>query len=158
LFFDIVRLIIEFTNSSEDTLDVFKQILEDMDERSEKTQSHVGKIIFIHIRNLMSDRAATQLKFNRLLEIHVNEVIPVLMKARGILEPEDYSLLVTYNEVFCGIHSLVHMANLACATSSKMEEENFGGQVPILNPTMRQSGESGAARTIRTACKGDFHS
>jgi len=142
------------TKSSEDTLHVFKEIISDINDRSKNTKSPVGKIILTHIGNTMTDRAPTELKFNRLLEAYINEVAPhVKAAADGLLEPEDVQVIIRLNEFFCGLHSLVHFANVVCTTSSKIEVEHFEGQLPILNPTMQKAGESGAARTVRTSCK-----
>lgn len=54
------------TKSTNNTLEVFKDLLNDLDERSDSTENQVSKDIICHIKATMSDRAATEVKFNEL--------------------------------------------------------------------------------------------
>lgn len=56
------------TKSGQDTLSTFQSILSDIDQVSSKTANSVCKHILLNIVSTMSDRAATQQKFNTLLE------------------------------------------------------------------------------------------
>ena len=56
------------TKSADNTLKVFKEILNDLDEISGEAESRVSKDIICHITATLSDRAATEVKFNSLLE------------------------------------------------------------------------------------------
>lgn len=56
------------TKSGQDTLSTFQSILSDIDQVSSKTENSVCKHILLNIVSTMSDRAATQQKFNTLLE------------------------------------------------------------------------------------------
>ena len=64
------------SKSAANTLEVFLQILEDIDRRHDQTGSEIGKRILAAIRRTMSDRAACEKKFNELVADLVNEVIP----------------------------------------------------------------------------------
>lgn len=66
------------TKSGRDTLAVFQDILQDIDDRSEKTDL-ASKKILLKITATMSDRASTELKFNELLEKFRADVLPELM-------------------------------------------------------------------------------
>lgn len=74
------------TKSAQNTLDTFKEILQDIaDTRKETHPQSAGNEIVCNIQNTMSDRAATELKFNELLEsYHRYEQIttPWMMKRK----------------------------------------------------------------------------
>ena len=54
------------TKSGQNTLDVLNQILRDIDEVCASTDNTLSKTILMNIVSTMSDRAATQIKFNDL--------------------------------------------------------------------------------------------
>lgn len=57
------------TKSAQNTLDTFKEILQDIaDTKKETHPQSAGNKILCNIQNTMSGRAATELKFNDLLE------------------------------------------------------------------------------------------
>lgn len=142
------------TKSSEDTLAVWKEIMADLDGICANSKCDVGKQIFCSIRATMSDRAATEIKFNKLLEDYLNVVVPMLKGLEGELNGEENMVLIRLNNFFCGLHSLVHFAEVTDKSGAAAEHAHYGGlEVPILNPQYRQAGESGAARTVRTVCK-----
>ena len=58
----------------------------DIDDRFERTNSPVGKKILAAVRNTMSDKAACEKKFNRLVEDLINELIPQI---EGLLPEMD---------------------------------------------------------------------
>lgn len=65
------------TKSGQDTLSVFEEILQDINDRSSEAND-VAKRILVNITATMSDRASTELKFNSLLESLRAEVLPQL--------------------------------------------------------------------------------
>ena len=69
----------------------------------------------------MSDRAATCVKFNDILKAYVEEIVPLIQESTEELEPEDRAVLANIESYFCGLHSLVHMAE--SAVSSLVEAE-----------------------------------
>jgi hypothetical protein len=141
------------TKSSSDTLEVFREMLTDITDRLKETHSEAGKEILLAIRHTMSDSAATEKKFNQLVQDLINEVLPVFRRVGDQLEAEDACLVIRLKNWFCGLHQLVHMAEIVSAVSLTAEKGHFQGLGPIHNPSFRGSGESGAARTVRTACK-----
>ena len=62
------------TKSGRDTLDALKEILFDLDTRYYTADTLVSQNILFQIRNTMSDRAATEKKFNELLELYRTEI------------------------------------------------------------------------------------
>ena len=55
------------TKSADHTLKVFKEILKDLDENSKLNSNQISSNIICHIVATLSDRAATEVKFNSLL-------------------------------------------------------------------------------------------
>lgn len=101
----------------------------------------------------MSDRAATQVKFNELLEQYRNEILPdTYQNYDKLSEPEQLCVSKLAN-FFCSLHSLVHMAD-ACSKSLKEAEKGmFETQPPIFERSFLKATEPGAVRLVRTACK-----
>lgn len=63
------------TKSGKDTLKTLQGILGDIDEVSEMEDKLTRKQILLNITSTMSDRAATQLKFNELLEEYRTHIL-----------------------------------------------------------------------------------
>jgi len=61
--------------SSRNTLSVLKEILQDLDNASSSDNNEVSGDIITHIK--ATDRAATELKFNDLLQPYRDEVLPM---------------------------------------------------------------------------------
>ena len=147
------------TKSAEDTLTAWLEIIADINERNatrEDGDVSVGTKLLRSIAHTMSDKAATEMKFNRLLEAYINEVLPLIEATREEeLEDEDRRIIVRLNNFFCGLHSLVHYADVCDKAANENEVTHFGSteKVPINDPTFRKAGESAAARTVREVCK-----
>ena len=69
--------------------------------------------IFASIKNLMSDRCATQKKFNNLLVEYRKQIVPLALKDEGWqnLSEEQQKKILNVNEFYCGLHFLVGMAD-----------------------------------------------
>ena len=124
------------------TLDVFKQILEDVDQASKlinanDSERHAGHTLLSKIRNTMSDRAATEDAFDTLIE--------------------KKDVLSRMNNFFCGLHLLVGFAETAEKIIHKFEALNNDALLDaVANPQTKHftnNTESGVARTIRTCAK-----
>lgn len=81
----------------------------------------------------MSDRAATEMKFNELLQSYRKEILPDIVQDWENLYDEDRRVLSRLNNFFCGLHSLVHIAQTADKALTETENKYFDGNVPILN-------------------------
>ena len=54
---------------------------------------------------------------------------------------------------FCGLHALVHLAEVASSAAVEAENGFLGEQLPIMDGSFLKTKEPGATRPIRTACK-----
>ena len=146
------------SKAAKDCLEVLKQILDDLSARcaSQGNRKPRGLEILLRIKNTMSDRASTEVKFNELLEIFINETIPLMKEAEEeeLLEGEDEAAVVRLNEFFCGLHSLVHFTNSAVEAQKEWEKSSIGAYgLPLFNPQCARPGESGGSRMVQAACK-----
>jgi hypothetical protein len=99
------------TKSSQDTLDCFKEILNDINLASEN--EHAGKNILINIKNTMSDKAATEKKFNEILSEYRKEILPQVIKNYEQLNTESQLAISHMNNFFVGcIHSFIWQRQL----------------------------------------------
>ena len=139
------------TKSSHDTLETFKDILQDIDDINKNGS---GNKILVNIRNTMSDRAATETKFNQLLAEYRDQILPeVVLNYENLCEEEKMSLS-RMNNFFCGLHTLVHLAETAQKAIYDTEKLHFDdGEIPIFNKSFEKSGQSGTVRLILTAGK-----
>ena len=78
--------------------------------------------------------------------------LPEVVRDWDVLADEDRNVLGRLNNFFCGLHSLVHMADIAEKALREVEQTNFNGNVPIFNKRFDKA-ESGTTRLIRTSCK-----
>ena len=101
----------------------------------------------------MSDRAATESKFNELLEAYRTDILPAVVAEWDHLTEEDKTVFSRLNNFVCGLHSLVHIAEVVNKSLVDVEKTNFNDDVPILNKKYQKMSESGVVRLIRTSCK-----
>ena len=143
------------SKSSDDFMAVLKEIIADLDARCAATTSDVGKRLLSLVRNTMSDRASTEIRFNNLLEAYVNETLPLFRETReSDLEPEDVNVIIKLNQFFCGVHSLVHFAENAVEASLMAEKAIYGeAQAPVISSPIQNAAESLTARLIREGAK-----
>ncbi|XP_071149165.1 uncharacterized protein [Mytilus edulis] len=142
------------TKAGQSVLNVLKDILSDIDDASERSDNEVSKEILLNISSTMSDRAATQLKFNELLEEFRTSVLKEKMvdtwETLSLNEQETISKLSNF---FCSLHLLVHMAEAAASTLKESDKGFFGTEHPILDKSFLKATEPGAVRLIRIASK-----
>lgn len=146
------------TKSGEDTLNTLKQILWDLDQlyfdaQDEDSDITISHHILYNLRNTMSDRAATELKFNELLELYRKEILPDVINNWEELTEDMQTQLSRLNNFFCGLHGLVHIAESANKNLQECEDHHFGGKAPISDQRFRKATESGVCRLVRTACQ-----
>ncbi|WAR06009.1 LOW QUALITY PROTEIN: hypothetical protein MAR_021378 [Mya arenaria] len=139
------------TKSSHDTLETFKDILNDIDDI---TDDEPGNKLLVNIKNTMSDRASTETKFNELLQEYRNQTLPEVIGNYEQLCEEEKLSVSRMNNLFCGLHTLVHMADTAQKTVYETEKLHFeDGVIPILNKSFEKTGQPETSRLILTACK-----
>ena len=142
------------TKSGKDSLQTFKEILNDIDKTANDTESKISKQILTNITSTMSDSASTEKKFNELLKDYRLSVLPYTIQNYDHLDEESKKSVGTLMNFFCGMHSLVHIAEVSATSLLKVETELFEPQnPPISDPAFLKANESGCTRLIRTACK-----
>ena len=141
------------TKSGQDTLQTLKEILWDLDDKYYSGENKASEDLLFHIRNTMSDRAATELKFNELLEEYRRDVLPKVVRDWEELTDEEKEIMGRLNNFFCGLHSLVHFAEVTDKALKEVETSHFNGKTPAFSTTFSKKSESGVTRLIRTACK-----
>ena len=96
------------TKAGKSVLGTLLEILSDTDYVSSKSHNDTSKQILLNISCTMSDRAATQIKFNELLQDFRKEVVTELYGNKWIELPEkDQYFLYRQCNYFCGLHLLV---------------------------------------------------
>ena len=145
------------SKSADDTLDVFKEILEDISQLSKSddpNQIPRGKKLLISIEKTMSDRAATEVKFNELLEAYINETLPLVKEADGVLDGGEMAAVVRLDQFFCGLHSLVHATESAVASHKEWESSHYQeAGAPLFHAQCARPGESSGSRFVQSECK-----
>ncbi|WAQ97077.1 hypothetical protein MAR_029767, partial [Mya arenaria] len=127
------------TKSARNTLSVLKEILEDLDCASKCSNSETSRDIVAHITATMSDRAATEVKFNDLLSTYRTEVLPLVYSNYETFTEDEKNSMESLNNYFCGLHALVNYAEST--------------QNPIYDKSFRKSYEPGTCRLVRVAAK-----
>lgn len=140
------------TKSGKDTAS-FQGNIFDLDQRYYTANNLASQNILYNIRNTISDRAATEIKFNELLESYREEVLPHIVRDWNDIHEEDQKVISRLNNFLCGLHSLVHIAEMASKSLLEVEHIHFDGEVPIFNKRFHTKAESGVLRLIRTSCK-----
>ena len=148
------------TKSAADMLSSFKEVLADIDGRIEATQPKDGEnpkqnhVLLKGIRATMSDRASTQKLLNEHIEELVNEVIPQLEAALPHLEPEDAEVVIVVRNYYCGIHYVVHFADVMSKGANEAELAEFDGNPPSHPSSFAKNPkEASGVALIRKACK-----
>jgi hypothetical protein len=141
------------TKSAADTLKVFKEILADIDIASNSSSRETSKLILQHIVATMSDRAATEVKFNTLLEDYRKTIMPVVFENFDLLEENEQQSLCKLANFFCGLHSLIHMAETSQKAIREAEKALFSDSDVPTADLFDQANEPGTVRLIRTASK-----
>jgi len=140
------------TKSAADTLSVFQEILSDVNARAADSDSVLYKKIVTNISATMSDRAATEMKLNKLLQEYKDSLLPFVHEDWEQLGKEEQEDLSRISNFFCGLHTLVHFAETA--STALLESENVMlDDPPIIERSFKRPSEPGTARLIRTACK-----
>ena len=135
-------------------LDTFKEILSEISESSGNTDSSFISQTFFSIKNLMSDRCATQKKINNFFQEYRSSVTPDVIDKWNTLKDVEQKNFNSLNDFFCGLHCLVGLADQAEASIKLWEGLLIGdAKVGSLNHGSYSKGESGTLCLIHTVCK-----
>lgn len=102
------------SKSAGDTLTTFKKIQDDITDICHG-KDDVGSKILCEIKNTMSDRAATESKFNAILQSYRESCLPKITDNWDSLSKTAKQKLIEMNNFFCGLHLLVSMAETISA-------------------------------------------
>ena len=141
------------SKAGHDVLSTFQEILRDIDDRAMDSDTATAKQILFKITSTMSDRAATQIKFNKLLEACRKEILPEMVDNYETLTEAERAAVGKLLNFFCGLHALVHLAQTASKAILETEKESFADEPPILDRSFRKIYEPGTTRLVRTVCK-----
>ena len=142
------------TKSANDTLSTFKELLHDLDDVQEETDA--GKKILTNIKNTMSDRAATELKWHELLNVHRKEVLPSMVENWDSLTDDAKAPLENITSFFCGLHSLIQYAEVSEQALSSIEEQYSDGKgcgAATKGLAFKNESTNSTVRLIKTASK-----
>jgi len=140
------------TKSASDTLKVLKEILHDLDEKSSEEGSKTSQSIVSHIVGTLSDRAATEVKFNSLLYDFRKEVLPLTYHNYNEFSEAEKSSLESMCNFFCGLHALVNFAEASKSSIKATEVNIFDGETPCYSKRDNDY-EPGVCRLVRSASK-----
>ncbi|KAG1682434.1 Developmentally-regulated GTP-binding protein 1 [Nymphon striatum] len=140
--------------SAQTTLDTLKEILSDQnDVCSAENNKAPGQKILCNIASTMSDRAATEVKFNSLLETYREEFLPLYREGYNDLSGEQQAVLSKLHSFFCGLHLLVGMADTVAAALKKHEDLHLPTNADLesddeLYDSEKSKGETGVMRLM----------
>ena len=143
------------TKSAKDTMDTFKQILWDIDQIYYSPNKNVAlQDILFHLRNTMSDGAATETKFNGLLVLYRAEILPhVVANWKDLTDELDLHAWIIFSVAY-KVLSTSQRLQIKQQAAREVESLFFGGQdkVPIKDPKFKTQSEAGITRMIRKTC------
>ena len=148
-----------FSGSAEHSLELLKVCMQQVDQACAQTGSKsVAAKLISSIKNTMSDRAATNLKFNTLLDNYRRDLLPSITENWSAMTDEEHAAVAKVNHHFCGLHLVVNLAEQCNAVLSEWEKTSLSTQPNTRQgatalPGSTQRGESGTLRLVRTACK-----
>ncbi len=138
-----------FSGSAVNTLDTFKEILDDIDCVQQTLEKNaVSAKIVKKIKNTMSDRHSAEKLFNTMLFEYREELLPTVVENWDLMTDVEKENMTRMNNFFCGLHYIVGLADCAEETL-KLWEANCREECTTAS--------SSTQRLIRTACKAFHH-
>ncbi|CAG2248057.1 unnamed protein product [Mytilus edulis] len=136
-------------------LDVLKQILGEIELRYyQVTTNDVNNLLSIkmlqNIKCTTSDRAATQVSFNQLIESYRSSMLQEHLENDHLLQEPDQMLLSKMYNFICGLHLLVNIAELMNSVFNNFHKDPPEG---IEHPEISLKGESSVLNAVRIESK-----
>ena len=135
------------SKAARDSLEVWKEFVDDVNKRNEKKEKErnngnnaevgAGTKLMRSIGHTMSDKARTEVLFNTLIEARINEILPALEEAEkeeAELDKDEQEVVLRLNNLFCGLHSLVHYAEVADKAAKKTFQSSIRPSDKLANP------------------------
>ena len=140
------------SGSAEHTLDLLKQVVEEISSMGEQTgRGKAGERLIASIRNTMTDRASVNTKFNTLLEGYRRDVLASTVEGWAELEQAEQAAAAKLNNHFCGLHMLVNLAEQCNSVLREFEASHSDSSTS--SSSTSDKGECGTIQLIRGACK-----
>ncbi|XP_066266664.1 myosin-10-like [Branchiostoma lanceolatum] len=153
------------SGESAEQLDTFKFVMQKMADLTSTADNSANKAkqLVAKMKNTMADGAASQKKFNRMLEAYRAEILPEVVNGWDDLNEEEQQQFKEMNHLYCNLHALIGFATYSDEALTKLEEvwrKQYGPLgVEDLAEFQDGSGEyawkhqdSATQRLIRTAC------
>ena len=115
-----------------------------MEESCHDDKNEASKDIIKHIVATISDRAATEVKFNDMLQLYRKEVLLLIYSQFDEFNDEEKLSLSSLSNFFCGLHALVNFAETTEA-AIKGEHGIFYITGPIFDKKFEKDKEPGHA-------------
>ena len=143
------------TKSATDTLNVFQEILKDIDLACKSATTERSRLLLQHVVATMSDRASTEVKFNTLLQEFKENVMPGIHPNFSSLSENERHSLCRLANFFCGLHALIHFAETSEHALMEVEKDLLpdNPQTDEAKERVSKKNESATTRLIRTASK-----
>ena len=139
-----------FSGSAQSTLDVFTEILDDLNiDSRELGDNGVSQKLILKLKNTMSDRHAAEKLFSQLLQEYRKYVLPDVVSGWDKMSQDEKNVLTRMNNFYCGLHFIVGLADAAESVLKAWES--------TICEVGDQGKTSGTQRLIRTACKAFHH-
>ena len=146
------------SKSAQHTLDTLKETLTDITDICQKAKAgnNIGHKVLCQIRNTMSDRAATESLFNKMLQTYREECLVLYKENWENFSDEAKAKLTEMHNFFCGLHLLTSMADAVSASFKTFESNFLDGKkvgataefgIHVFNTA------SGCIRLVQNACK-----
>ncbi|CAB3978959.1 Hypothetical predicted protein [Paramuricea clavata] len=137
---------------AESQLELLKEVLGDITSSLE--EENADKKVMKSIKNLMSDRCIVQKKFNEILQKYRQSILPEVVEEWDILDDDEKSKVERMNDLFCGLHYIVGLADQAEEALKIWDKLLYDNtKVGSLCQGGYSKGESGTLRLLRTVCK-----
>jgi len=135
-----------FSGSAQSTLDVFTEILDDLNIVSrELGDSDVSQKLVLKLKNTISDRHAAEKLFSQLLQEYRKDVLPNVVSGWDKMSQDEKHVLTRMNNFYCGLHLIIRLTDAAESVLKAWES--------TICEVGDQGKTSGTQRLIRTACK-----
>ena len=137
---------------AESQLDLLKEVLGDI--TSSAAEENARKKVIKSIKNSMSDRCIVQKKFNEILQTYRQSILPEVVEEWDILDDDERSKVTRMNDLFCGLHYIVGLADQAEEALKVWDKLlHDDAKVDSLSQGRYSKGESGTLRLLRKVCK-----
>lgn len=125
-----------------------KETLEDLGKVSGKDPVSFAGELFLQLKNTQSDRAATCVKLNEMIDQFRQEIAPYVVKNWDLLDEQEKNAILKVRNFYCGLHLLVNFADTLTSVLAQFETVARGQET-----RKGGHGEPGVYQLVRNVCK-----